>query len=822
MSNQDHQFVFRIIEHGTILQEFVIDEDVELDIGREPSCSIVIEDSMISRFHALIAVRNNAVFVTDQGSANKTYIGEDELGPHIEYRLKEDTILEFADRKYAIQIQGVSDAVPAGYETPIVDESFSSIKELLRASKGKVLIGRSENADLVLDSLRVSRQHAIIEEKQGKLFVTDLNSKNGTFVNGIRIEGTVEVSPEDVVMVSTYKIALSEGLITDLRNSGDAIVAEKIMKKYPNGHVGLQEMSIKVPAKSFVALMGPSGCGKSTLLKGLNGANPVSRGEVLVHGLPLNKKNFNKLRRSIGYVPQDDIVHRDLTVDRTMYYAAKLRMADDVSEAEIAAKIDQVLSSLNINDKEIRKNRVGKLSGGQRKRVSIAVELLHDPTILFLDEPTSPLDPETIGDFLECIQNLSRNGVTTIMVTHKPSDLEYVDKVIFLSAGGYLAYYGIKDKLTSYFEQKNLIGVYSLLKEKSDGKRWNQKWKLSNPLSEIEPLQESLNRRTSESFLKQFFWLSRRYLSIKWSDKGNILLLFAQPVIIAVLISFIFNLGLEVGVLFLVAVSAIWFGVSNAAKEIVSEIPIYERERMFNMSIWSYLLSKIIVLSIIAFFQIVIFMGILHLNYNEWGVPEDYGDVIFRGFVDSTAFVFYLSVSATLFGLVLSSLFKTTEKVMTVVPIALIPQIMLAGVVATIDNGLKDILSFFTLGRWGTEGLGQIQDDQSREATSTIYRADSTEVFQSIISPEPVFDTSYIVCPNVEDMTRLDSIQIQQPTEETVYRPDEALRILNLHGDGTLGWFPDAFSSTMMAITALNVICIVIIYFALKSKDKIL
>lgn len=802
---------FQILENNNLAREFSVQEDVLLTVGRDPSCNIAINHPRISRNHATITVRGGQVYITDNGSANKTFINGVEMDPHKQYPLTEDTAIQLATGEYAIKVRFRGRKPPG----PNGGGTGGNIQELLRRNGGQALIGRGSDCQIRLDSLRVSRRHALVEERADGLYLTDLDSKNGTFVNGERISGTVKLRHTDTVTISSYQIELAEGSVTDLKDVGFAIVAERIEKKYPNGKVGLQEMSIKVPAKCFVALMGPSGCGKSTLLKGLNGANPVSQGSVLINGLPLNKKNFNYLRRNIGYVPQDDIVHRELTVDKTLYYAAKLRMADDVSREEIEGKIEEVLDSLNINTPDIRKNKVGALSGGQRKRVSIAVELLHDPTILFLDEPTSPLDPETIGDFLDCIRGLSRNGVTTVMVTHKPSDLGYVDQVIFLAAGGYLAYFGDKSKLLPHFDSESLINVYSLLKMEDTGKKWYNRWREKNPVSSAIPAFEGLSQPRTESFLKQYYWLSRRYFDIKWSDKGNILLLLAQPIVIASLICFIFNTGLEVGVLFLVAVSAIWFGVSNAAKEIVGEIPIYERERMFNMSIWSYLLSKITVLSLIALVQIFIFMAIIFFGYSEWNVPEEFSAVVPRGFANTTFFVFYLSASATLFGLVLSSLFRTTEKVMTVVPIALIPQIMLAGVVAKIDNGFKELLSYLTLGRWGTEGLGRIQDDLARGETEVFYRSDSTRVYQSVLSPEPEFQDTSLFCPGI------DSIPMQKPTGEMVSHPDEALRVLSLYGEGTLGLIPDEPTAPLMAITALNVLCVLAVYLALKSKDKI-
>ncbi len=216
------------------------------------------------------------------------------------------------------------------------------------------------------------------------------------------------------------------------------------------------------------------------------------------------------------------------------------------------------------------------------------------------------------------------------------------------------------------------------------------------------PVMSGVSADKKKSLLLQFYWLSNRYLKIKISDKQNLWLLVAQPFIIAGLISVIFH-SIGVPVMMLIAISAIWFGVSNSSKEIVSEFSIYKRERMFNLNINTYILSKWTILSLIAFLQVVIFLGIVYLKFGRGN------DSILGDYGQNVAFMFFIASSATLFGLFLSAYFTSTEKVLTVVPIALMPQIMLAGVVERLTSLKVDILSYFTLGRWGTEGLARLQ-----------------------------------------------------------------------------------------------------------------
>ena len=662
--------------------------------------------------------------------------------------------------------------------------------------KGKIVLGRATHTDVVNDHPTVSKEHASIEEVNGEYFVTDLNSSHGTFINGKKVKGRVKFTDKDTLYVGMNAYKLNEQ-VRDLTKE-HAINAVGVEKVYPNGLVGLQKMSVSIASGEFVALMGPSGCGKSTLLKTLNYDNPATAGNVKIYGHDI-RTHYEMLKRKIGYVPQDDIVHNELTVQSSLYYAAKLRLADDTPETEIEQRITEVLESLNINDPKVRANKVGELSGGQRKRISIAVELLNKPSILFLDEPTSPLDPETVEEFLKCLKRLNATGTTIVMVTHKPEDLHFVDKVIFMAAKGYHVFYGETKDFLPHFSKERIIEVYSYLRDTDRAKQEYEKWYGELPKDSSEELEQELAREKHESPIRQYYWLSKRYLNIKLNDRYNLALLMAQPFIIAGLIGFIFDY-FSIGVLFLMAISAIWFGVSNAAKEIVSEVPIYKRERMFNMGIMTYLLSKITVLSLIALVQVIVFVGIIYLRFAR-------SHVGLGGFFDSASFMFYLSLSATLLGLLLSSIFDTTEKVMTVVPIALMPQIMLAGVVTRIDSVLKEILSYFTLGRWGTQGFASIQDRHYAITDST------GSVMQQI--PHTVMHTDTI--PGAVTIITA----VPKVVGDTLSSAG-AMHTLAFYEAGNKHHLLQLFQTipqNLMVITALNLLIFAGLYWMLKRKD---
>jgi ABC-type multidrug transport system ATPase subunit/pSer/pThr/pTyr-binding forkhead associated (FHA) protein len=761
---------------------FVYGSPAEVVIGRDSSAQICLEKTVISKQHAqLIFDANSNLFVIDLGSSNGTFLNDRKLEQGVPYQIRTTDQLRFA-REQGIKLVFNPDAYQLSVNQNSQNHSSASnitntnILEKFK-TKNIISIGRSDDNDVVLNHTSISRQHATIEKKSiDEFIILDQNSTNGTYINGKRLNGSQRISKNDIIIIGRYQLSLS-GVLRDLSQEV-AIRAERIVKQFDSGLIGLHECSFEIPSKSLLAVMGPSGCGKSTLLKALNGDAPPSSGNVYISGLELNE-NYDYLKTQIGYVPQDDIVHRELTVQQSLYYAAKLRL-DNTDENFIQQKINQVVKDLNIG--HIRENLVGKISGGQRKRVSIAVEILTDPLILFLDEPTSPLDPQTIEEFLEILRNLSNKGTTVIMVTHKPEDLNYMDTVIFMAEGGHKVYHGDTSNYLSYFSVKDTIKVYAQLVLPAAKKWINQHKQAHPPLTSIKSKLREPNNTRNANFFKQLYWLTIRYFNIKLNDKINTSILIGQAPIIAGLICLIFN-KVTPAVPFLMAVSAVWFGTNNAAREIVGESAIYKRERMFNQGILAYILSKISVLGTFAAIQAFLFSMIIYLRFQSTDLKWDAPLVTFLWMLS-------ISIAASLMGLLLSAIVSTTEKVMTLVPIALIPQIMLAGAVAKIDNVLVEVLSYLTLSRWGNEGFCNIQKNV------LVQRPDMSQF-------SPINSSSDIP---IKDTT-VNSIQELEKSFHPKYKT----------------WFEEyAFTMKLdfIVITALSILFFVGIYWALKRKDS--
>jgi len=562
--------------------------------------------------------------------------------------------------------------------------------------KDSLLIGRDEQTnDIVLDNTLVSRQHCTIFKNTDNNYTLKDNSKNGTFINGKLIKNTeVLLLGNEQIVIGNILLYIHNPIIND-----SAIELINLEKKF-EGNIAIHSLSLAIKKGEFVAVMGPTGCGKSTLIKCLNGTLKINNGDVNIFGLNL-KKNFPVLKSLIGYVPQDDIVNKELTVNNSIYYAAKLRLAKSLTEEKISLIIDTALNAVNLNVESIRKTTVARLSGGQRKRLCIAIELLSSPKILYLDEPTSPLDPETIEDFLQCLKNLTLKGTTIVMVTHKPDDLLFTDKVIWMGDGGYTVYFGNTKDYFSLFKIQRNTELYAKLKNKDEAANLYSVFNLDNEYKSTKQTGFVANieyPKQNPNYFHQFVILTLRNFLIKWSDKKNLIIQLGQAPLIGFLLSIIFFNGITLGFLFMLSVSVIWFGVANSSKEIVDENTIYKRERQFNLKVMPYLFSKVVVIGSIGFLQILLLLITVFLSLSVLNVQN------ITTFLVLFSVLIVIYCASSLMGLLLSAIVNTTEKAMTIQPLMLIPQILLAGVIYPLKAGntLVAFSSIFTVSRWGT------------------------------------------------------------------------------------------------------------------------
>jgi len=451
----------------------------------------------------------------------------------------------------------------------------------------------------------------------------------------------------------------------------------------------LDDISLVVKPRELIGLLGPSGAGKTTLMNALNGFVKPTGGHVLYNGVDLYQ-NLSSLKSTIGFVPQEDIMHKQLSVRRCLYYAAKLRLPDDLSEDEINKRVDEMLDILKI-DPQRWDNPVATLSGGQRKRISVGIELLPKPGVLFLDEPTAGLDPRTETLMMMLFRQLANQGSTIVITTHMLASFGVLDKVVVMVQGR-LSFYGPGTKFLNYFKAEAPPDVYDDLTDNNTvaysqelKKRFNESslykeligepLKLAAKVAKDAPAAPATKQHGRGFSLHQFKVLVGRNWNLKFGDRSQTMLLFLQAPIVAMLVAMMASDSNQIQTIFMAMFAALWFGCSNAVREIVDEQTIYKRERQTGLKIPSYVFSKMFVLSFVALVQCASVLAIL-LFVTPAHPALSLTPVEILG---ALSIMFLVSVNGTLIGLVISSIVKTPEKALTLFPLILIPELLLSG-----------------------------------------------------------------------------------------------------------------------------------------------
>ncbi|MFJ6630585.1 FHA domain-containing protein [Streptomyces sp. NPDC091376] len=607
-------------------------------------------------------------------------------------------------------------------------------------SLGRVMrIGRALENELVVSDLQVSRHHAEFHATpDGRFEIHDLGSHNGTYVNGqpLAKSGTALIGPNDIVGVGHSTFRLIGDRLEEFVDTGEvSFSARHLTVTVDGGKQILKDVSFGVPEKSLVAVIGPSGSGKSTLLKALTGYRPANQGDVLYDNRNLYKQ-FAELRQRIGLVPQDDILHKELTVKKALKYAAKLRFPADTSEQERAQRIDEVLRELKL---DIHKDkRVTSLSGGQRKRVSVALELLTKPSLIFLDEPTSGLDPGMDRDVMQLLRGLADDGRTVLVVTHSVAELALCDKLLVMAPGGSVAYFGPPEEALNFFGYDTWADVFSAFENYRDYD-WAGRWKGSQhyqmyaadidavaPQSVHMPPPQAIRPPKPQGWFSQLTTLIRRYVSVIASDRGFLALMVILPAVLGAVSLLIdpdkgllpngvnpqsgrvIPNGTATTVLLILAVGACFAGAANSVRELIKERVIYERERATGLSRSAYLMSKVIVLGMITVFQGAL-VGVIGFSTRE--IPEE--GLVLGGstLLELSLPIMALGFTSMMFGLIISALVKTAEKTMPLLVMFAIVQVVFTGCLFIL-NGTVGVNEFSYLmpSRWAVAAAGATLD----------------------------------------------------------------------------------------------------------------
>ncbi|GHE61980.1 ABC transporter ATP-binding protein [Streptomyces vinaceus] len=597
---------------------------------------------------------------------------------------------------------------------------------------GRVMrIGRALENELVVSDLQVSRLHAEFRSTGGRFEIHDLGSHNGTYVNGQPLpkSGTALLGPNDIVGVGHSTFRIVGDRLEEFVDTGDvSFSARHLTVTVDGGKQILKDVTFGVPEKSLIGVIGPSGSGKSTLLKALTGYRPANEGDVLYDNRNLYKQ-FAELRQRIGLVPQDDILHKELKVSTALKYAAKLRFPGDTAEAERAARIDEVLRELKLDIHKDKK--ITSLSGGQRKRVSVALELLTKPSLIFLDEPTSGLDPGMDRDVMQLLRGLADDGRTVLVVTHSVAELSLCDKLLVMAPGGSVAYFGPPDEALNFFGYSTWADVFSAFENYRDYD-WAGRWKGSQhyqlyaadldavaPQQVAMPPMQQMMPPKAQGWGDQLWTLIRRYVSVIASDKGFMALMLILPAVLGVVSTVIpatfglappkppsrFN-GDAGTIMLILCVGMCFSGAANSVRELIKERVIYERERATGLSRSAYLMSKVIVLGFITAIQGVVICAI---GFAPRDLPTE--GLLMPPAVELCLSVTALGFTSMMFGLVISSLVKTAEKTMPLLVMFAIVQVVFTGILFQVyDSPGLEQFAWLMPSRWAVAASGTTLD----------------------------------------------------------------------------------------------------------------
>lgn len=732
---ENNQYIITVIEDSNIRTINLTSLNKQkISFGRGEDNDIVLLSPLVSVNHGYFELSNNKISVVDNQSTNGIFVNNNKIAA---------SPLKDGD---SIKIDDPVDPLNRGVIFILsTNDKVTSWQQIDLEKKQVITIGRDSSSDIVINHISVSLKHATITEKNHKFIIKDNNSTNGIMINGELLTGEISLKERDVILIANAKLIFyKNNILYQTYDSGVSLKAADITKtvkvKGKKKDIS-QHVSLSIKPGQFVAFVGGSGAGKSTFMNCISGVSRPTSGKVYVNGNDLFK-NYAVLKNIIGYVPQQDIVFTDLTLKDMLKYAAELRMPDDATEEEKKNRIKSVLETVELTGKE--DVMIKNLSGGQRKRASIAVELIADPKLFFLDEPTSGLDPGTERSIMKTLRKMADSGKTIILVTHTTLNLHLCDKIAFFGTEGRLCFSGAPNEALSFFNVTDFVDIYTLLNE--DTKTWYDKFNNSEYKDHItkEDSGKTTKEKNKKSFTKQFLTLSKRYAKTIINNKQQLLLLLAQAPIIAYLLSLVvtdnlFNSYDEAKtLLFAMASASIWLGLLNSIQEICKERVILQKEYMANLKLSAYLGSKMLIQCLLGLIQAVLLVTTFSLLVE---VPST--GVVTSWYLETTVVCFTTIISASSLGLVVSSLSKNSSVAMSFAPLLLVPQLLFSGMLFPLE-GVVDKISYFILCRWSVEGFGTINNlnnltDSIQEIVPTyireaesFYTFTETHLFQDI------------------------------------------------------------------------------------------
>ncbi|HWT49446.1 MAG TPA: FHA domain-containing protein [Mycobacterium sp.] len=631
---------------------------------------------------------------------------------------------QHAPKIYRAQPMRVPPAPAGEPETGRVGDSTNiatSMMKILRPGKtaiesipGAIKIGRANDNDIVIPEVLASRHHATLIPAPHGTEIHDNRSINGTFVNGARVESAV-LHDGDVVTIGNIDLVFAGGTLVRRDATATAtrlggLDVRGVTWTIENNKTLLDDISLGAQPGTLSAVIGPSGAGKSTFARLVAGYTHPTRGTVSFEGHNVHAE-YASLRSRIGMVPQDDVVHGQLTVQQALMYAAELRLPPDTTKADREQVVARVLEELEMS--QHLHTRVAKLSGGQRKRASVALELLTGPSLLILDEPTSGLDPALDRQVMTMLRQLADAGRVVLVVTHSLTYLDVCDQVLLLAPGGKTAFCGPPTQIGPTMGTTNWADIFSSVASDPDGSKARYLAR-TGPPPPPPPAEKpaELGDPSHTSLFRQFSTIARRQVRLIVADRGYFVFLALLPFIMGSLsMSVPGNVGFgmpnpmgdaptEPGqILVLLNVGAVFMGTALTIRDLIGERAIFLREQAVGLSTSAYLLAKVCVYTVFAIVQSAIVTGIAILGK---GGPTQGAVVLGIPNLELFVDVAMTTVASAMLGLLLSSIAKSNEQIMPLLVVAVMSQLVFSGgmIPVTGRTGL-DQMSWVTPARWG-------------------------------------------------------------------------------------------------------------------------
>lgn len=685
--------------------ELILAPGDSVSVGRADEHQVRMLHSQVSRSHAMIRHLGEICEVTDLNSTHGTFLAGERISGAVTHALPV--------------------SVQLGAEGPILhlaSVSRTPSPASPRSPRHEMLIGRDPLCDVRLDDLLASRRHARITLGGPRPVVEDLGSVNGTFVDGQRVS-RAEITADSVLMIGGSRLRVNAHGIRAIEGVEISFAAVGLGVTLPSGRTLLDDVSFSLSPGTLMAVIGGSGTGKTTLLNALTGAQPVTSGQVLYDGRDLSQ-HLESLRGSIGVVPQDDVVHHHLTARQALGFAAELRFDPEVPSADRERRVIEVLEELGLT--EHQHTRISSLSGGQRKRVSVAIELLTRPSLLVLDEPTSGLDLDLVAEVMETLRRLADDGRTVLVVTHSPEGLDLCDRLLILAPGGKVSFFGDPDDARPHFGAQTFRDVVAATKTDPEGTVSRFRASAGYVRDVRTPIGRMASMRTGHgegprlpSLRRQASVVGRRQLRILWADRALAGFVVAMPLVLAALVLVVpgdqglappgageLPSGQPNQILIVLTLGAVFLGLSASIRDLVTERAIFVRERAIGLSPVAYVLAKLSVLGLLTLAQTVMLVSVVLLFRDG----PDSGILLWPA-GELVLALWLCALTSAAMGLLVSSLVGSGEQTMPVMVVLVMMQLVLSGGLFPVaDRAVLEQLAWVSPSRWGFAAMGATSD----------------------------------------------------------------------------------------------------------------